>query len=100
MYFCNFNAYIYTLGAASIISFFFFALDKIKAKKGGTRIPEIALLTLAAFGGGGGALLGMYLLSHKTNFASKFHFAISVWLALFVQLALVFFLALYEKGAF
>ncbi len=42
-----------------------YALDKWKARLGRRRIPEARLLRLAAFFGGAGALLAMWLFRHK-----------------------------------
>ena len=51
-------------------------------------MPEIVLLTLTTFGGAVGAMIGMYVLRHKTNPVTKFHFAVTAWLSLAVQAAL------------
>jgi len=44
-----------------------YGVDKLRAKKGGWRIPEKTLLALALLGGGVGAFLGMRLFHHKTR---------------------------------
>lgn len=54
------NAYAYYLMAA----------DKRLAKRHGFRVPEASLLTVAALGGGIGALAGMLGFRHKTKHAS------------------------------
>ena len=51
----------------SIISFFTYLADKIKAKKGAWRIKEAVLLTLGFLGGAAGALIAMNLFRHKTK---------------------------------
>lgn len=51
----------------SIISFIVMGYDKSQAKKRGQRVPENILWTLAIFGGGIGAYLGMQLFRHKTK---------------------------------
>lgn len=42
-------------------------IDKKNAVHRRWRIPELALLTVAAIGGGLGSLAGMYLFRHKTR---------------------------------
>lgn len=49
------------------IGFVLMLTDKYKAKKKLWRIPEAALLCAAALGGSIGALIGMYLVRHKTQ---------------------------------
>ena len=51
----------------NIIVFAAYGADKYKAKRGKRRISEGTLLLSAAIMGGVGALLGMYLLRHKTK---------------------------------
>ena len=77
------------VGAMSLMAFFLYGLDKRRAKRDGRRIPELTLLTFAALGGGLGALLGMLLFRHKTNFARKAHFVLGVPLCLACQLMLL-----------
>ena len=71
--------------------FFSMLLDKLYAKKKLWRIPEATLLGVAAIGGSIGALMGMYLMRHKTRHL-KFTVGIPVILALQVIL-LIFILA-------
>lgn len=85
----EFPVYACILGIISLITMVAFAVDKYKAAsetKG--RVPEIVLLTLIGMGGAVGGLAGMYFLRHKTNFVTKFHFAVTVWIALICQLVL------------
>jgi len=65
--------------------FLIYAWDKVQARRGGRRVPERTLLCLAALGGGVGAVLGVYLIRHKTR---KARFAIGVPVALAAQVAL------------
>lgn len=51
----------------NLISIFFMASDKRKAKKGRWRIAEKTLFLLAFLGGSIGIYLGMYLFHHKTR---------------------------------
>lgn len=85
----GFPVYACILGTVSLVTMAAFAIDKRNsASEQRGRIPEIVLLTLIGMGGAVGGLAGMYLLRHKTNFVTKFHFAITVWLALACQLVL------------
>jgi uncharacterized membrane protein YsdA (DUF1294 family) len=74
------------LGALNVLTFAAFGWDKLAAVEGRWRISERALLTLAALGGGPGALLARPAFRHKTR---KQPFG--AWLALivFVQVATV-----------
>ena len=72
------------------IVFAMYGLDKLKAKRGWSRISEKNLLLMAAFMGGLGALLGMYALRHKTKHAK---FRIGVPLLMIVNIAIVIFAA-------
>lgn len=76
--------------AISVVTFCVFGIDKRKAKKSQWRIPEDTLLLLALAGGSVGALLGMYFWHHKTQHKK---FQIGVPLIIFIQLILLFYLA-------
>ncbi|MBP2020022.1 uncharacterized membrane protein YsdA (DUF1294 family) [Symbiobacterium terraclitae] len=65
--------------------FLAYAWDKLRARRGGRRVPERTLLCLAALGGGAGAFCGTYLIRHKTR---KARFTIGVPAALVAQVAL------------
>jgi uncharacterized membrane protein YsdA (DUF1294 family) len=52
--------------AGTVATFGLFAFDKLRAKSGGWRVPERALLTFVLLGGVAGGWLGMLLLRHKT----------------------------------
>ena len=77
--------YIITVAVMSVLTFITFAIDKIKSTGDSSRIPEIVLLSLISFGGSVGGLLGIYVLRHKTNPITKFHFALTEFAALAVQ---------------
>ena len=77
----------------SVLTFIAFAVDKIKSTGDSSRIPEMVLLSLITFGGSVGGLLGIYVLRHKTNPITKFHFAITEFAALAVQAFLLIKLA-------
>ena len=52
---------------ASLLAFALYGSDKFRAKRGGPRISEALLLTVAALGGGFGAMMGMQIFRHKTK---------------------------------
>ena len=54
--------------SASVVAFVFYAADKGLAKANTKRVPEIVLHLLALIGGFAGALLGMLVFRHKSNF--------------------------------
>ena len=58
-------------------------IDKEKAKRNFWRIPEAVLLTIAAVGGSGGLLLGMYAFRHKTR-KKKFYLGVPMLLLLHI----------------
>ena len=55
------------LVAISVVTFIFYAYDKISAKAGTGRIPEMLLHLLSVAGCFAGALLGMLVFRHKSN---------------------------------
>lgn len=86
------NIYLAVCGAMSVFALMLYGIDKRNAKKGKTRVPELALLTFAALGGGVGAFLGMQIFRHKTNIRRKAHFVLGVPLCALAQLALLLLL--------
>ena len=60
-------AYAAYLLLMSIITFFMYAADKNKAKKGKWRVPEKVLLLMSFFGGAFGGYTAMLALRHKTK---------------------------------
>ncbi len=67
-------------------------LDKRFAKKHRRRIPEAALMWIAALGGSPGSLAGMYLFRHKTRHP-KFYIGMPILLAIQILLAGFFLLS-------
>lgn len=80
--------YLLIINAAA---FLLMLADKHKARKKLWRVPEATLLGAAAIGGSIGALMGMYLVRHKTGHL-KFTVGIPVILALQIIL-LIYILA-------
>ena len=74
--------------ALSAWTFLMFGIDKWRAGRSGSRLPELTLALLSAAGGWPGGLLAMLLFRHKTakrTFQLKFllaliPFATGVWL--------------------
>ena len=80
---------LHYLIAINTITFLIFGLDKLKAKKGKWRIPEMTLILLAIAGGSIGAWLGVKVWHHKTMH-KKFKYGIP--LILILQIALCIYL--------
>lgn len=76
------------------IAFLLMLADKYKARKNLWRIPEATLMTSAVLGGSIGALLGMYLVRHKTKHPK---FTVGIPLILVAQLALCVFVYIKAK---
>jgi uncharacterized membrane protein YsdA (DUF1294 family) len=55
---------------ASVVTFLAFGLDKLRAKRGGTRVAEQTLHLMELLGGWPGALAGMQLFKHKRSKAA------------------------------
>ncbi|MFZ0267721.1 DUF1294 domain-containing protein [Caulobacter sp.] len=76
------------LGVLNVLTFAIFGFDKAaaadKVNRGRSRVPERALLTLAAVGGSPGALLARPVFRHKTR---KQPFSAWLTLIVFVQVA-------------
>ena len=70
----------------NIIAFIMYGVDKIKAIGKKWRIPEAALIGVAAIGGSLGAFIGMKVWHHKTK---KLKFQVLVPLFLIVWIAII-----------
>ena len=81
-------AYAAYLVLLSIITFFFYAADKNKAKKGKWRVPEKVLLLMSFFGGAFGGYPAMLILRHKTKAEHWYFTAVNV-LGLLIHVALI-----------
>lgn len=72
--------------AVNVIALICYIVDKARAARGASRIPEGTLLGLALVGGSLGALIGMLAVRHKTR---KWYFMVTVPLLLIAQIVLV-----------
>ena len=84
--------FLLVLLCINIVAFLAFRVDKRRAQRGEWRISEAALLSLAFFGGGLGAFLGMWFFHHKTR---KWKFRILVPAFLFMQILLILLIIRY-----
>ena len=84
-----FLLYLLIINAAA---FLLMLVDKWKAKKNRWRIPEATLMGVAALGGSVGALIGMYLVRHKTQHPK---FTLGIPLILAVQLVIATWIFIY-----
>ncbi|WP_144510959.1 DUF1294 domain-containing protein [Bacillus sp. FJAT-22090] len=73
----------------SITSFIVMGYDKSQAKKHKQRVSERTLWTLAIFGGGIGAYLGMQMFRHKTKHTN---FRVGFLMLLIVYVFILFWL--------
>ena len=83
------NKFLIVLLIWNIVVMFIFGTDKIKAKRGGSRISERALLMCSFLLGGCGAMFGMVLFNHKT---SKMKFRIFAPLAAILGITAIYIL--------
>lgn len=77
----------------SLITYFFYWLDKNAAEAGNWRTPESTLHFLSLFGGWPGALIAQQRLNHKTR---KQPFRFIFFLTLLINVGLVLFLVMNE----
>lgn len=93
------RAYLICTAALSAVTLILFIADKLLSKnERRSRIPEETLLCFTALGGSIGALLGIYLIRHKSNFKTKFHFAVGAWFSFAVQAAAAVTISLADSG--
>jgi uncharacterized membrane protein YsdA (DUF1294 family) len=85
----NYQLFMLTYLAVSLVTFGIYAMDKSAAKRGARRIPENTLHLLAFAGGWPGALVAQKVLRHKTLKTSfRIVFFLTVAANLLVVLAL------------
>ena len=87
-FFGKYKILIVYLAIINFITFAAFAIDKIHAIEGKSRIRIFTLLGLAFMGGSVGALLGIYILRHKTKVD---YFTVGIPLIMVMQGVVVFF---------
>src|SRR4051794_200419 len=83
--FLKYPIYVAYLAGINIVTFAFYAFDKIQAKRSAGRVPELVLHLLAVAGGAVGGLAGQWLLHHKTR---KPVFHIVLWTSLIIHLVI------------
>ncbi|MUJ20445.1 DUF1294 domain-containing protein [Aliivibrio fischeri] len=69
----------------SIITYYFYYIDKYAARKKRKRISEIKLLTLSLIGGWIGALIARSILRHKTI---KKSFILKLWITIIANICI------------
>ena len=79
------TAYVWFL-CLNIVTFLSFGLDKLSARSGNGRTPEMTYHMLGVVGGFPGIFAGRGVFNHKT---SKLGFIIPMWLFFFAQLVAV-----------
>jgi len=84
-----FRAILIYLVGVNVITFFTFAIDKMKSRGEARRIRERTLWLLTLLGGSPAALVAMKYFRHKTK---KMSFQAMIVLILALQVALFFFL--------
>lgn len=88
-FFGKYKILIVYLVIINFVSFASFALDKINAIEGRSRIRIITLLGIAFLGGSLGAILAMYILRHKTKID---YFTVGIPLIMLMQAVVIFYL--------
>ena len=81
---------VFYLVFINVLTFLLYGIDKWKAKRSRWRIPESALLGMAAVGGSVGAWLGMRIWHHKTQH-KKFRYGVPAILVVQIVLLLWIF---------
>jgi uncharacterized membrane protein YsdA (DUF1294 family) len=79
----------------NLMTFVVYGIDKKQAQRGGSRVSELALLTLALFMASPGALLAMQCFRHKTQ---KGSFLFKVSCLMLLQLIIIGALSSAELG--
>ena len=77
----------------NLVSFVLMALDKKRAEKDRWRISEKTLFISAALFGALGAMMGMYMLHHKTR---KWYFRVFIPVLFVIQLGITVFLMIHQ----
>ena len=83
--------------AASLVTYFVYAIDKRAARKGAWRIPEAQLHLLALIGGWPGAMAAQQILRHKSK---KTAFRFVFWITVMLNAAVALWLLTPQGAAF
>ena len=83
------KVYVMFLAVMGLLTFAFYATDKVKAQAMAWRIPEKVLLGLSFFGGAAGGYIAMHVVHHKTR---KWYFHFVNVVGLIWQVALLVYL--------
>ena len=81
--------WVYLIGI-NLITFIFFAADKMKAIRGKWRISEAVLLGLSFIGGSIGGLLAMKIFNHKNK---KAYFSWGLPIMLFIHIVIILYIS-------
>lgn len=81
--------YVIAWGLFSLICFGFYYIDKKRAIKNKFRIKESTLLSTTFLMGSLGALVGLYVLRHKTK---HWYFVATAWISFLIQLGILIYL--------
>jgi uncharacterized membrane protein YsdA (DUF1294 family) len=80
--------FVYVI-AVTVVTFFYFGVDKMRSQVGDRRIRERTLWILCFIGGSLGGLLGMHFFRHKTK---KLSFQTMLAVILMIQIIILYFL--------
>ncbi|MDB5078333.1 MAG: hypothetical protein JWP00_257 [Chloroflexi bacterium] len=86
--FLKMPVYLAYIAGVSAVTFGFYGYDKLQAKRGMGRVPEMILHLLAITGGAAGGIAGQWVFHHKIR---KQIFHIVLWLSLFAHMAIFVF---------
>ncbi len=87
--------YLIGISAFQFIPFIVYAWDKMQAKRGKQRVPEMTLVLLTFLFGGLGSVASMFLFCHKvkkTSFIAKFIIAWGLRFGVLCVLAYILFI--------
>ena len=90
------NGVVSYIIVVNVVTFIYYGIDKLSAKRGWNRTPEIVLHALAMAGGSPTAFLSQKLFHHKT---AKTGFLFFYWFIVVLQLVLIcFYFFKWAKG--
>jgi uncharacterized membrane protein YsdA (DUF1294 family) len=85
----HYDVFFSLLISLNVSTFLVMLIDKIQATQAGRRLSERSLYLMTFLGGSVGMICAMYVLRHKSR---KWSFQVIVWLLVFIQFFLLFFL--------